>query len=94
MRVYELARNGTSFSYTLPGMAPGAKYKVRLHFAETYWTAAGVRRFNVSINGTQVLMVAWHEGSGGSWGTNALLNKRNNETMMAIAQGVKRAPRA
>jgi hypothetical protein len=28
---------------------------VRLHFAETYWSAAGSRLFNVSINGTQVL---------------------------------------
>jgi Malectin domain len=28
---------------------------VRLHFAETYWTAKGQRVFNVSINGTQVL---------------------------------------
>ena len=30
-------------------------YTVRLHFAEIYWTAAGQRRFNVAINGTQVL---------------------------------------
>ena len=28
---------------------------MRLHFAETFWTAAGQRVFNVSINGTQVL---------------------------------------
>jgi hypothetical protein len=28
---------------------------VGLHFAETYWTAAGNRVFNTSINGTQVL---------------------------------------
>jgi len=28
---------------------------VRLHFCETYFTAAGSRTFNVSINGTQVL---------------------------------------
>jgi hypothetical protein len=28
---------------------------VRLHFAEEYWTAAGKRVFNVSINGSQVL---------------------------------------
>jgi hypothetical protein len=26
-----------------------------LHFAETYWTTAGSRIFNVIINGTQVL---------------------------------------
>ena len=30
-------------------------YTVRLHFAEIYWTAAGQRVFNVSINGSQVL---------------------------------------
>jgi hypothetical protein len=28
---------------------------VRLHFAETYFSTAGSRKFNVSINGTQVL---------------------------------------
>ncbi|MGE3812636.1 MAG: malectin domain-containing carbohydrate-binding protein, partial [Candidatus Nanopelagicales bacterium] len=30
-------------------------YKVRLYFAETYWTAAGKRTFDVTINGTKVL---------------------------------------
>src|SRR5205823_437445 len=29
--------------------------KVRLHFAETFFTTAGSRTFNVTINGTQVL---------------------------------------
>jgi len=33
----------------------GSSHTVRLHFAETFWTAAGRRVFNVSINGTQVL---------------------------------------
>ncbi len=28
---------------------------MRLHFAETYFSTAGSRTFNVSINGTQVL---------------------------------------
>jgi hypothetical protein len=28
---------------------------MRLHFAETFWTVAGSRIFNVTINGTQVL---------------------------------------
>ena len=28
---------------------------MRLHFAETFWTAAGQRTFNVIINGQQVL---------------------------------------
>ncbi|MGO8671361.1 MAG: malectin domain-containing carbohydrate-binding protein, partial [Capsulimonadaceae bacterium] len=30
-------------------------YVVRLHFAETYFNAAGDRTFNVAINGTSVL---------------------------------------
>ncbi|MBE1160707.1 beta-1,3-glucanase family protein [Dyella acidiphila] len=52
--VYQNQRFG-NFSYTLPGLTPGANYVVRLHFAEFYWTQAGQRVFNVSINGTQVL---------------------------------------
>jgi hypothetical protein len=54
MAVYQTARIG-SFKYTIPGFAAGSSHSVRLHFAETYWTAAGLRIFNVTINGTQVL---------------------------------------
>ncbi len=52
--VYQSNRYG-NFSYVVPGLTAGASYTVRLHFAETYWTAAGLRTFNVSINGQQVL---------------------------------------
>ena len=52
--VYQTNRFGT-FSYTVPGLTAGASYTVRLHFAETFWTAAGQRLFNVVINGQQVL---------------------------------------
>ena len=52
--VYQSNRYG-NFSYTVPGLTAGASYTVRLHFAETYWTAAGSRTFNVIINGQQVL---------------------------------------
>jgi hypothetical protein len=52
--VYQTARVGT-FSYTIGGFTAASSHTVRLHFAETYWTAAGKRVFNVSINGTQVL---------------------------------------
>jgi hypothetical protein len=52
--VYQTARIG-NFSYTIAGFTPGSSHTVRLHFAETFWTAAGKRRFNVSINGAQVL---------------------------------------
>ncbi|HLI69747.1 MAG TPA: glycoside hydrolase family 3 C-terminal domain-containing protein [Ktedonobacteraceae bacterium] len=53
--VYQTNRVGPSFSYTIPNLTPGGTYTVRLDFAETYWTAAGKRVFNVSINGNQVL---------------------------------------
>ena len=53
--VYQHQRVGNNFTYTLPGLTPGASYTVRLHFDEFYWTAAGKRVFNVGINGTQVL---------------------------------------
>jgi hypothetical protein len=43
------------FSYILPGLSPGANYAVRLHFAEIEYPVAGERKFNVSIDGTQVL---------------------------------------
>ncbi len=52
--VYQSNRYGNS-TYTIPGLTAGSSYTVRLHFAETYWTAAGQRTFNVSINSTQVL---------------------------------------
>ena len=52
--VYQHNRYG-NFSYAVPGFTAGASYTVRLHFAEEYWTAAGSRTFNVSIDGTQVL---------------------------------------
>jgi len=52
--VYQTARIG-NFTYTIPGFTAGSSHTVRLHFAETFWTVAGSRIFNVSINGTQVL---------------------------------------
>jgi hypothetical protein len=54
MAVYQTARVAT-FSYTIPGFVAGSNHTVRLHFAETYWTAQGKRTFNVSINSMQVL---------------------------------------
>jgi hypothetical protein len=52
--VYQHNRYG-NFSYTIPGLTPGASYNVRLDFAEEYWDAAGSRTFNVLINNNQVL---------------------------------------
>ncbi len=52
--VYQSNRYGNT-TYTIPGLTANSAYTVRLHFAETYWTSAGARTFNVSINSTQVL---------------------------------------
>jgi len=43
------------FTYVLTGLEADATYTVNMHFAETYWTAAGKRIFNVNLNGTRVL---------------------------------------
>ena len=52
--VLQSNRWGT-YTYTIPGMTPGGLYNVTLYFAEEFWTAAGKRVFDISINGTQVL---------------------------------------
>ena len=52
--VYQSERYG-NFTYTFGNLTSGAAYTVRLHFAEIWWTAAGVRVFNVALNGQAVL---------------------------------------
>ena len=52
--VYQTARIG-NFTYTIAGFSAGSSATVRLHFAETYFSAAGSRVFSVSINGASVL---------------------------------------
>lgn len=51
---YRSERYG-NFSYSIPNLTPGASYRVRLHFVESYWTQAGQRSFNVSVNGSSFL---------------------------------------
>src|SRR5208282_5352075 len=45
MAVYQHGRAGV-FTYTIPGLTAGSQYSVLLHFAETYFTAAGDREFD------------------------------------------------
>jgi len=54
MPVYQTQRYG-DLTYTVQYLLQNASYKVRLHFAEVYWSGSGQRVFNVLINGTQVL---------------------------------------
>jgi hypothetical protein len=51
--LYLRMRYGTNFGYTIP--AENGSYTLRLHFAECYYSAAGQRRFNVTVNGVAVL---------------------------------------
>jgi fibronectin type 3 domain-containing protein len=53
--VYQSQRYSGPFTYTIPGLTAGAGYTVRLHFAEFVQNGAGLRTFNVAINGTTVL---------------------------------------
>ena len=55
--VYQTNRrsNGGTLVYTIPGLTPGGAYIVDLHFSENFQTAANLRKFNVAINGSQVL---------------------------------------
>jgi hypothetical protein len=51
----DLTGPGGVFTYSIPYLKPNNIYQVRLHFVERFFTAAGGRKFNVAINGTQVL---------------------------------------
>jgi len=50
--LYQTERYG-DFTYDIP-VADGT-YDVRLHFAETFWTANGDRVFDVAVEGTEVI---------------------------------------
>lgn len=54
MQVYQNERYG-EFTYTITGLTANAQFKVRLHFAEIYFTHRHDRQFNVAINGQPVL---------------------------------------
>lgn len=54
--VYQSARVGSSFNYTVSNLTPGVPYRVRLHFAEIgSVTAARQRVFKVTANGVSLL---------------------------------------
>jgi hypothetical protein len=53
---YQSMRFATGqFSYTFSSLTAGASYKLRLHFQEAGWNAAGKRLFDVSANGSSLL---------------------------------------
>jgi len=52
--IYQTMRLG-DMTYTIPCLNPGDKYILRLHFAEMFFSSAGLRKFNVSVNSIQIL---------------------------------------
>ena len=52
--VYRTEHWGAS-DWAIPNLNPQADYVLRLHFVENTFTAAGKRKFNVVVNGEQVL---------------------------------------
>jgi len=52
--VFQTERFG-EFTYTIGGFTAGAAASATLFFEESFWTAAGQRKFNVIINGATVL---------------------------------------
>jgi hypothetical protein len=52
--VYQTERWG-AMTYRVGGLAASSSHQVQLHFAEVYFSRAGQRQFNVSINGARVL---------------------------------------
>ncbi|WP_165420392.1 malectin domain-containing carbohydrate-binding protein [Edaphobacter modestus] len=53
--VYQQERSGGTITYTLPNLAVGTSYTLRLHFNEFFWKQVGQRVFNVTVNGNVVL---------------------------------------
>jgi hypothetical protein len=53
--VYQAVRWNAAFTYTVPGLTAGGSYTVILHWAELTWQTAGARKFNVAVNGANVL---------------------------------------
>ena len=76
--VYHSERWGPQ-TWTIAHLTPGGSYNVRMHFAESAWTAAGQREFNVLIDGEQVLT------NFDIFATAGAQNKVITETINAIA---------
>ncbi len=95
MTVYQSQRYG-NLTYTLPYLAPSSAYKVRLHFAEIYWTAPGQRLFHVLLNGAQVLTnFDIFQAAGGGYQANVqefnAISDKNGLLTVQLVNGVDNA---
>ena len=55
LAVYRSAHSAPSYSYNFTKLVPGGSYTLRLHFAETFFTSAGQRVSNISVNNTSLV---------------------------------------
>ncbi len=55
LRVYIQTERYGNFVYAFPGLTTSKNYTVRLHFAENWFNAPNMRKFNVDLNGQRVL---------------------------------------
>jgi len=83
--VFQTERFG-AFTYTLSGFTAGRAATATLLFEESFWTAAGQRRFNVVINGATVLTAFDIFASAG--GANRAIARTFNTTANASGQVV------
>jgi len=83
--VFQTERFG-EFTYTLPGFTAGRAATVTLYIAESFWTAAGQRTFNVVINGATVLSAFDIFAAAG--GANRAIARTFNTTANASGQVV------
>ena len=83
--VFQTERFG-EFTYTLSGFTAGAAATATLFFEESFWTAAGQRRFNVTINGATVLTAFDIFAAAG--GANRAIARTFNTTANASGQVV------
>jgi endo-1,4-beta-xylanase len=83
--VFQTERWG-ELTYTIPGLTPGNAVTVTLYFAESFWTAAGQRTFNVAINGATVLTAFDIFASAG--GANRAIARTFNTTVNGSGQVV------
>ena len=83
--VFQTERFG-EFTYTITGRTPNRAQTVTLYFQESFWSAAGQRRFNVSINGATVLTAFDIFATAG--GANRAIARTFNTTASASGQVV------
>ena len=99
VRHYSIAKGATTYdAYRLVAQTGSGDYwglqgtnwpdPPLLEGATRQVTRAG-RTYQLHFNGTRLHIVAWRQGSGTYWVANTVLDNLSNETMLAIAQGVK-----